>query len=338
MTQGIFSTLRYTQRERWVEQVEMLEPGLSRAEYVRAIVAASGRFDTLILDGSSRLDQLAAMAIARRRRRPRVVITDATWKLGDGLADTLASKVTVNALDGPHVTYGVFSTRETDSFPRAWGVDPDRVAFLPWHHTLSDEELSIQTSDGGGVFSGGDSLRDYAPLVEAARRIDAPFTIATRTLTAEGLGAPPNVTVGPMTHEQLTSMTGAASVVVVALQPREDRSSGQGTYLNAMALGKPVVVTDVAGVRDHVVDGETAVVVPAGDAVALETAIRRLLDDAGERRRLGEAARRDVLERFGPDQYVENLLRLADGGGRRFRRGTAGELEPSEPARPRISR
>jgi len=42
-------------------------------------------------------------------------------------------------------------------------------------------------------------------------------------------------------------LTAAASVVVVALQPREDRSSGQGTYLNAMALGKPVVVTDVAG-------------------------------------------------------------------------------------------
>jgi hypothetical protein len=334
MARGIFSTLRYTERKRWVEQVEMLEPGLSRSEYARAIVTAAGRFDTLILDGSSRLDQLAAMAIARRRRRPRVVITDATWKLGDGVADRLASKVTVNALDGPHVTYGVFSTRETDSFPRAWGVDRDRVAFLPWHHTLSDEELSTPTSDRGGVFSGGDSLRDYAPLVEAARRVDAPFRLATRTLTAEALGVPPNVTVGPTSHEQLTSMTAAASVVVVALQPREDRSSGQGTYLNAMALGKPVVVSDVAGVRDHVIDGETGVVVRAGDARALEAAIRRLLDDPAERRRLGEAARRDVLARFGPDRYVENLLRLARPGGRRFETDEAGALEPSEAARP----
>jgi hypothetical protein len=321
---AIFSTLRYTQRERWVDQVEMIEPGLSRSEYVRRIVAAAGRFEALVLDGSSRLDQLAAIAIARRRRKPRVVMTDATWKAGEGAADRLASKVTVNALDGPHVIYGVFSTRETESFPRVWGVDRDRVAFLPWHHTLTDEELATPVSDGGGVFSAGDSLRDYATLLQAARRIDVPFAIASRTLTADDLGGmPPNVSIGPMPHERLTVMTAAASVVVAALELREDRSSGQGTYLNAMALGKPVVVTDVAGVRDHVIDGETGVVVRAGDAPALEAAIRRLLDDDADRRRLGEAARRDVLERFGPDRYVENLLRLARPGPRRFQRGEA---------------
>lgn len=295
----------------------MIEPGLSRTRYVRELVRASRRSEALILDGSSRLDQLAAIAIARRHRPPRLVITDATWKTGDGTVDSLASRLTVTALDGPHVIYGVFSTRETQTFPRTWGVDPGRVVFLPWHHTLSEEELAISTSGGGGVFSAGDSLRDYAPLVETARRIEGvPFTIASRTLAATDLGGVPgNLTIGPLTHQRVTELTAGADVVVVALQPREDRSSGQGTYLNAMALGKAVVVTEVAGVRDHVIDGETALVVPPHDAEAMERAVRTLLDDGEERRRIGEAARRDVLDRFGPDRYVENLLGLATSAG-----------------------
>lgn len=39
---------------------------------------------------------------------------------------------------------------------------------------------------------------------------------------------------------------------MVPLQARQDRSSGQTTYVNGMALGKAIVITDTAGVRDYV--------------------------------------------------------------------------------------
>lgn len=49
--------------------------------------------------------------------------------------------------------------------------------------------------------------------------------------------------------------------------------------LEALACGVPLVVTDTGGCREYAIDGETALVVPPGDPVAMANAIRRLLND-----------------------------------------------------------
>jgi glycosyltransferase involved in cell wall biosynthesis len=50
-----------------------------------------------------------------------------------------------------------------------------------------------------------------------------------------------------------------------------------------------------------------ALLVPAGDADALATALGRLLADAGLRARLGEAARRSAVERYSGARLAEAL-------------------------------
>ncbi len=69
--------------------------------------------------------------------------------------------------------------------------------------------------------------------------------------------------------------------------------------LQAMSCGVPLVAT-TAGALPEVVgrDGETALLVPPGDAAALARAIGRLLDDPGLRSRLSAAARRRAAERY----------------------------------------
>ena len=62
----------------------------------------------------------------------------------------------------------------------------------------------------------------------------------------------------------------------------------------AMAHGRAVVASDVGGLRDLVVDGETGVLVPRRDVPALRGAIDRLLADRGLRERLGANARKRV--------------------------------------------
>ena len=103
-------------------------------------------------------------------------------------------------------------------------------------------------------------------------------------------------------------------VVVVPLEPRRDRSAGQQTYLNAMVLGKPVVVTDSLGVREYVDDRRTGLIVPAADPGALRAALDWLLDpdNAAEAEAIGERARAAALERFGPERYVSSLLSVVD--------------------------
>ena len=67
-------------------------------------------------------------------------------------------------------------------------------------------------------------------------------------------------------------------------------------YLEAQAAGLPVVAQHVAGVPEVVRHGGTGLLTPAGDVVAYASAIERLLTNAAERRELGAAARRFVLD------------------------------------------
>jgi glycosyltransferase involved in cell wall biosynthesis len=64
-----------------------------------------------------------------------------------------------------------------------------------------------------------------------------------------------------------------------------------------LAAARPIVASRVGAVAEALRDGEHAVLVHAGDAPSLARGLARALDDAPLRRRLGEAARRLVVER-----------------------------------------
>jgi glycosyltransferase involved in cell wall biosynthesis len=68
-----------------------------------------------------------------------------------------------------------------------------------------------------------------------------------------------------------------------------------------MAYGRPVVASAVGGLPDAVEDGVTGLLVPPRDPAALRAALRRVLDDAALRERLGAAAGVRARERFGRD-------------------------------------
>jgi len=90
-------------------------------------------------------------------------------------------------------------------------------------------------------------------------------------------------------------------------------NEGMGRALvEAMAAGLPVIATRVGGIPDVVVDGETGVLVPPGDELALAAAVLALLQDPERMGAFGEAARRSVGERFDAVSMVREIERLYD--------------------------
>ena len=99
---------------------------------------------------------------------------------------------------------------------------------------------------------------------------------------------------GFVQHTALPPLYERAAVVAV---PSHREGFGVACA-EAMAYARPVVASAVGGLLDLVVDGETGVLVPPRDARALREALERLLADPDLRRRLGEAGRARVQERF----------------------------------------
>ena len=83
---------------------------------------------------------------------------------------------------------------------------------------------------------------------------------------------------------------------------------GSGALL-AMSAGVPVVASDVGGLPEIIRHGENGLLVD-NTPQAIAAAVRLLLDDPAFARRLGDAARRTVMERFTVDQMVRRTMEV----------------------------
>ena len=80
------------------------------------------------------------------------------------------------------------------------------------------------------------------------------------------------------------------------------------SVLEAMFAGLAVVATPVGGIPEMVLDGETGILVPPGDDVAIADAIERVLGDDELRIRMGQAARTRAHDRFDARKTTADLL------------------------------
>jgi glycosyltransferase involved in cell wall biosynthesis len=100
----------------------------------------------------------------------------------------------------------------------------------------------------------------------------------------------------------------AREMDVIALPSRWEGHSI--ALLEAMALGRPVVTTRIKGNVDTVTSGVDGILVEPGDVAALRGALQLVLLDGALRERIGEAARRTVIERFPSSRMVAKVLRV----------------------------
>ena len=158
--------------------------------------------------------------------------------------------------------------------------------------------------------------KGFGPLVEAVAGLSGvQVAIAGAGDLQESLarriaetGAPVRL-VGPLDRAAVVRALAAADVVAVpSVVDRAGNVDGlPNTLLEAMAAGRAIVASRVAGIPDVIADGVSGLLVPPGDVAALRAALTRLAADDALRARLGAAARARAVKRHGWDRTARRF-------------------------------
>ena len=155
------------------------------------------------------------------------------------------------------------------------------------------------------LFSGGRSGRDYRTFFEAVVDLPIPVVVNARRFNLKNLTIPANVQCNeilPLT--QFCNLNIQAQAVVVPLV-KADEALGLTSIVYAMGAGRPVIVTDLPGTKEYVVEGETGLLVPEGDAQAMREAICYLWERPELCRQMGMRAREIFEERYTFEKFAE---------------------------------
>jgi glycogen synthase len=158
-----------------------------------------------------------------------------------------------------------------------------------------------------GKFSPGKGTAD---LVAAAKQViqtipNAQFAFAGGS-ELDGVEGIANIHVlGRLPHEEIEELYQTADVVV---SPSVWPEPLTRVLLEAMASGRAVIGTQVGGTPELIEDGLNGLLTPRRSPQALAEAIVHLLQDGQTRRKMGEAGRQRLQEKFNPDRSIDRLL------------------------------
>jgi hypothetical protein len=298
--------------------------------------------DAILLNGAlgfSELwfDTLLAIYIRFFKRGVGVLLSDSTWHPrsvpASSRAKSLFSLYTwllrqlFLLAAGKHTYFGFLSMEEVAIVTREARLRPGAVRFtrfcsqLPLEmmdelnviaekQRITDSTSSLADHPARPVrfFAGGNSLRDYASLTVAAMGTEAEYVVATSNFVSN---VPANMKLGHLSHQDFFREMVRSDVVILPLLPVNGRSVGQQTYLNALALGKPLIVTDCIGVRDHLTADVHALVVPPSNPVAMRAAIEWMLAPANrEARDMMARSAKQLATEMTFAHYASNLCDL----------------------------
>ena len=192
-----------------------------------------------------------------------------------------------------------------------------RVAFpvgSAWKYRRARRYLAVSEFVKSVLVAGGVPeekiavVYDGVPLLEPAR---GSSVVAPANAGDPRKGAPLAVEAARLAGVELKLSTDLErdlrdAAVMVYITHSEGLGSGA---LLAMSAGVPVVASDVGGLPELIRHGENGLLVD-NTPQAIAAAVRQLLDDPAFARRMGDAARRTVMEHFTVDQMVRRTMEV----------------------------
>lgn len=254
------------------------------------------------------IEYLAIQAVLRRPQRIAMLIHNvASLKRRLPLASLRLGQLLNRVL--------CLSDRSRQELEHRYKIDPSRIIVVG---SRVDTEFFTPNADAvieAQVCSAGAVNRDYETLIAATEPLGIPTKIAADTAWRYSVDdaavlsreLPGHVEMRSWgTYVNLRELYATSAVVVVPL--RKPMLSGVTVALEAMAMGRPVILTRNEYIEDFLIDGENGFFVPPGDAEAIRERVRYLLDHPAEAERVGTRAREWVQERFSIPSYTARIL------------------------------
>lgn len=158
---------------------------------------------------------------------------------------------------------------------------------------------------------GKDSARDYGTFFKAADKLpDYNFAAITSKENIKGLDIPNNVKLYlNIPYAKVRDFYKEASLVVIPIK-EEKRSSGQMTLTDVMQIGKPLIISDIIGIRHYPLrSGLNVIKVPPGNSSDLIGAIR----DLSKNKKLQKKLSGQLLKlghQFTTENYSHKLIQV----------------------------
>lgn len=191
----------------------------------------------------------------------------------------------------------VHSTLEKELYQRCFSIPEEKILVRLWAMDPPDVHPEEPLEAGEYVSAIGGNGRDYKTLFDASRLLpDIPIVSVVRPENLYGIEIPPNVRVHTNMPLSLTMNVLKHSRFTVIPLLGSEVPAGHVTIAAAMYLGRPIVATDSAGVRDYVIPGYNGLLCKMKDARSLATAIRDLWEDRKRSAAFGQNACRFAHE------------------------------------------
>jgi glycosyltransferase involved in cell wall biosynthesis len=188
---------------------------------------------------------------------------------------------------------------------RCLPIPPDRLPDVRWGTDLSFWRPMATATDT--ISCVGREMRDYPTVVDAVRGTGVPCHLATGSIRdmhnpwlkrlEQGPGLPGEVSIGRCSFRELRELYARSRFVVVPLLP-SDNGNGHTAICEALAMGRPVICSEIAGLRGVFDDLPFVRYVPSGDVDTLRAAVLEWWADPAGCERLGREGRAWVEEQY----------------------------------------
>lgn len=291
---------------------------VARAETWRAFRQQLRGCDVAVIDcRDSLFSRTCAHFLAFPWTRRPLVAVDLVLRRPDRLKGRIGALVK-RALFS-RVDHYIHYFRDLSGYARYFGIRSERGSYVPFKVNAIDIELPPADFSEEYIIAVGRSLRDYDTYIRAIAGLPYPAVLSEYCFGEfEGRDAsfpwtsqnvPPNLRIVPDSgkREEFVRYMAKARIVVIPTQASSLCASGLSSYLDAMYLGKCVIISQGPGASDLLTD--QAFLVPPHDVEALREAIRTAWENDELRRCIAENGKRYASSLGGEEELLQRIFR-----------------------------